>query len=189
MAGIRPAKITYIYKICDHLPPIWLSGAMKWKPPHASSGIFITKAEHLPYFIINFKIKCLPASRLSIAFSDIDLMLQFCLPYNGPARNVRCVWIYTFSLFRLKFTCLHCKYDHKQGGLSIKNGQNRSHFTFSQRSESHHRSRSHFATPMMVLYRKWANDLGTKLPNWNTNFARDYCEVIARKGLKSFATF
>ena len=36
------------------------------------------------------------------------------------------------------------------GGLSIRNGQNRSHFAFSQKSESHHRSRSHFATPMMM---------------------------------------
>ena len=44
---------------------------------------------------------------------------------------------------------------------------------FHKKSESHHRSRSHFATPMMVLYRKWANDLGTKWPNWNTNFARN----------------
>ena len=41
-------------------------------------------------------------------------------------------------------------------------------------------SRSHFATPMMVLYRKQANDLGTKWPNWSTNFARYHCEVIAR---------
>ena len=39
----------------------------------------------------------------------------------------------------------------QQGSLTIRNG---SHFTFSQKSESHHRSRSHFATPMMVLYRK-----------------------------------
>ena len=40
------------------------------------------------------------------------------------------------------------------GGLSIRNSQNGSHFTLSQKSESHHRSRSHFATPMMELYRK-----------------------------------
>ena len=72
------------------------------------------------------------------------------------------------------------------GGLSIRNdGQNRSHFTISQRSESHHRSRSHFATSMMVLHRKWANDLGTKLPNWKTNFARNYCEKRP-KSLRNF---
>ena len=76
-----------------------------------------------------------------------------------------------------------------QGGHSIRNGQNRSRFTFSQKRESHHRSRSHFATPMMVIYRKWTNDMGTKWPNWNTNFARNYCEVIVRKGPKFLATF
>ena len=36
----------------------------------------ITMTEHLPYFIVKFKIKCLPASRLSIAFSDTDWTLQ-----------------------------------------------------------------------------------------------------------------
>ena len=55
--------------------------------------------------------------------------------------------------------------------------------------ESQHRSRSHFATPMMVLYRKRANDLVTKWPNSNTNFARNHSEVIARKGLTFLATF
>ena len=50
------------------------------------------------------------------------------------------------------------------GGLSIENGQNRTHFTFSQKSESHQSSRSPFVTPMMVLpvYRKRANNLGAK---------------------------
>ena len=60
---------------------------------------------------------------------------------------------------------------------------------FHKKSESHQRSRSHFATPMMVLCRKWANDLGAKWPNWNTWFARNDCKVIARKGLKFLATF
>ena len=40
----------------------------------------MTKTEYLPYLIVKFKIKCLPASWLSIAFSDTDLMLQFRLP-------------------------------------------------------------------------------------------------------------
>ena len=62
------------------------------------------------------------------------------------------------------------------GGLSIRNGQNRSHFMFSQKSESHQRSRFHFATPMMVLYRNWANDLRRKWPNWNTYFARMFLQ-------------
>ena len=69
------------------------------------------------------------------------------------------------------------------GVFQLENG----HFTHSQRSESHPRPRSHFATLMMVLYRKWENDLGTKWPNWNTYFARNYCKVIARKGLKFLA--
>ena len=73
-------------------------------------------------------------------------------------------------------------------GLPIRNGQNCSHFTFSQKSESHHRSCSNFATPMMVLYRKRANDLGTQWPTWNTNLARNHCEGITRKGLTFLAT-
>ena len=52
---------------------------------------------------------------------------------------------------------------------------------FHKKSESHQRSCSHFATPMMVLYRKWANELGAKWPNWNTNFARSFCEANAKK--------
>ena len=36
--------------------------------------------EYLPYATVKFKIKSRPKSWLSIAFSDIDLMLQFCLP-------------------------------------------------------------------------------------------------------------
>ena len=74
-----------------------------------------------------------------------------------------------------------------QGGLSMVKIVLTSHFH--KKSESHHRSRSHFTTPMMMLYRNWANDLGTKWPNWNTNFARNCCEVIARKGLKFLTTF
>ena len=49
--------------------------------------------EDLPYFIAKFKIKCLPASWLSIAFSDTDVMLQFCLPNNAtnntPTENLK----------------------------------------------------------------------------------------------------
>ena len=40
----------------------------------------IIKTEYLPYFIVQFEIKWRHASWLSIAFSDTDLMLQFCLP-------------------------------------------------------------------------------------------------------------
>ena len=40
------------------------------------------------------------------------------------------------------------------GVFQLEKSQNCSHFTFSQRSESHHRSRFHFAAPMIVLYRK-----------------------------------
>ena len=36
--------------------------------------------DDLPYFIVKFKIKCLTASWLSLAFTNTDLMLQFCLP-------------------------------------------------------------------------------------------------------------
>ena len=77
------------------------------KTPHATSGILeinyksppcltsispnklknnpclITKTEYLRYFIVKFKIKCLPASRLSIAFSDTDVIVIFaCLTKN-----------------------------------------------------------------------------------------------------------
>ena len=38
--------------------------------------------DDLPYFIVKLKINCLPASWLSIASSDTDLMLQFCVPYT-----------------------------------------------------------------------------------------------------------
>ena len=41
----------------------------------------ITITEYLTCFTVKFKIKCLPASWLSIAFSDTDLMLQLCLLY------------------------------------------------------------------------------------------------------------
>ena len=40
----------------------------------------ITMTEDLPYFIVKFKMKCLPATWFSITFSDTDLMLQLCLP-------------------------------------------------------------------------------------------------------------
>ena len=33
--------------------------------------------------LLNFEINFLPASWLSVAFSDTDLMLQFCLPYRN----------------------------------------------------------------------------------------------------------
>ena len=52
-----------------------------------------------------------------------------------------------------------------QGGLSIRKWSKCSHFKLSQKSESHQRSRSHFATHMMVLYGKWSNKLGAKWPS------------------------
>mgnify|MGYP001800836367 CR=1 FL=1 len=52
------------------------------------------------------------------------------------------------------FYFTHFDWEICLGGLSIRNDQNRSHFTRSQRCEGNHRSRSHFAAPMMVLYRK-----------------------------------
>ena len=67
------------------------------------------------------------------------------------------------------------------GGLSMRNGQNCSHFMFSQKYESHQRSRFHFATPMMVLHRKWVNDLRAEWPNWNTNFARIFAKWLREK--------
>ena len=36
---------------------------------------------YLPYCILKFKIGCLPVQLLSIAFSDSDVTLLFCLPY------------------------------------------------------------------------------------------------------------
>ena len=44
--------------------------------------------EDLPYFIVKFRIKCLRATRLSIASSDTDLMLQFCLSYTNVNRKL-----------------------------------------------------------------------------------------------------
>ena len=66
-------------QILSHLPASHKFHQIKWK----TSPCPITKAEYLPYFILKFNVKCLHASGLStgIAFSDTDLMLQFCLPY------------------------------------------------------------------------------------------------------------
>ena len=66
----------------------------------------ITMTEYLPYFIAKFKIKCLPASWLSIAFSDTHLLLRFCLP------NLRMLFskqnIITVSRWRINPSCLPC---------------------------------------------------------------------------------
>ena len=69
----------------------------------------------------------------------------------------------------------------KQWGLSIKNGQHRYHFTLSQKSESHQRSRSHFTTHMMVLFRKWVNELGAKWPKYKTNFQGTFAKWLQEK--------
>ena len=55
---------------------------------------------------------------------------------------------------------IYCQY----GSLLLEYGLIRSHITLSQKSESHQRSPSH-----MVPYRTYANDLGVKRPNLNTN--------------------
>ena len=47
---------------------------------HEKNPCFITKTEYLPYCVAKLMMKCLPASKLSIAFSDTDQMLHFCLP-------------------------------------------------------------------------------------------------------------
>ena len=71
------------------------------------------------------------------------------------------------------------------GAFQLENGQNRSHIALSLKIESHQRSHPQIATHMMVLYRTWANNLGSKRPNWNNVFVRVFCKVIAGKGLKT----
>ena len=43
---------------------------LTWISPNKLKNCLVTKTEYLPYFIVKFKIKCLSASWLSIAFSD-----------------------------------------------------------------------------------------------------------------------
>ena len=62
-----------------HLPASHKFLQINWKTPPCLTA----KTGYLPCFIVKFKIKCLPASWLSIPFSDTDLMLQFCLPYQA----------------------------------------------------------------------------------------------------------
>ena len=57
---------------------------INWK----TTPCLITKTEYLPYFIVNLRIKCLPALWLSIAFSDTDLMFQFCLPHTFNLKKI-----------------------------------------------------------------------------------------------------
>ena len=55
----------------DHLPASYKYHQISRK----TNPCLITKTEYnLPYFIFKFKIKCLPNSWLSIAFSDTDLI-------------------------------------------------------------------------------------------------------------------
>ena len=49
---------------------------INWK----STPCLIDNTEYLPQFIVKYKITCLPASWLSIALSDTDLMFQFRSP-------------------------------------------------------------------------------------------------------------
>ena len=68
-------------------------------------------------------------------------------------------------------------------------GQNGSHITLLQKSESRHRSCSHFATPMIVLHRSWANDLETNGLIEILSLQGFFCRAIVRKDLNSLATF
>ena len=110
---------------------------------------------------------------------------------RNVARSHQCMksdWSFEVALQWVLYVCFY-KWIDQGGGFQLENGQNCSHFTLSQRRENRQRSCSQFAAPMMVLYRKGANDLGEKLSNWDTNFARKICEVIARKGLNFLASF
>ena len=65
--------------------------------------------KYLPYFIVKFIMKCLPASWLSIAFSDTHLMLQFCFPkasvYEGKTVTMSCTLsiVNSFSAMSMKW--------------------------------------------------------------------------------------
>ena len=54
--------------------------------------------EYLPYFIVKFRIKCLPASWLSIAISDTDLTLWFCLPNVKLTLFFHVFFLYMYSM-------------------------------------------------------------------------------------------
>ena len=64
------------------------------------------------------------------------------------------------------------------GVFQLENGQNHSHCTLSQKSESHHRSHSQFATPMM---------LENVRTIWERNGLID--TPTLREGLKFLTTF
>ena len=86
-------SLYFIFIILDlcQLPRLTFRGN-EMKPPHTSPGImeinfkrppcliWISPNKYLPYIMVKFKIKCLPVSWLSIAFSDTDLMFKFCIP-------------------------------------------------------------------------------------------------------------
>ena len=66
---------------------------------------------------------------------------------------------------------------HIQGCFSIRKwSKSFSLYTFTK-NESHHRSCSHFATPMMVQYRHWAKDLEMKRPNLNTTLRWIFAKI------------
>ena len=72
---------------------------------------------------------------------------------------------------------------HSGRGLSIRKWQKSfAHYIFTK-SESHQRSLSHIAAPMMVLYRAWANESGAKRPDWNANFAWIFCSDCKKRPL------
>ena len=52
-------------------------------------------------------------------------------------------------------------------------------------SETLQRSCSQITHPMIKLYRYWGNGLGARWLYCNTNFAKIFCETIARKGLSA----
>ena len=71
-------------QIINHLPALHQNHQIIWK----TIPCLITNTEYLPYFNVKFTTKCLTALWLSIAFSDTDLILQFCLSYNKKEANV-----------------------------------------------------------------------------------------------------
>ena len=76
-----------------------------------------------------------------------------------------------------------------QGGLSSRKWSKSFQLHTFTKSEGHHRPPSEITTPMTVLYRARADDLGANWANRNTNLAMDFCKTIARKDLIILATF
>ena len=125
--------------------------------------------------------------KLWILISCILYFNRFVLyPSSPPVHRISILiwkWLRTLSTFIINWLKLTMKTTVMQykRSFNLKTGQNNSRIQLSRNSESHHRSRSRIATPMMVLYKTRGKDLGAKWPSWKTKFARNFCEVIARK--------